>query len=142
MQKNLLALDLGKGSLGMALSRSGFLVTPLKNLRFHMMKFDEAISGIKEVLITEKVETFVIGYPSYPSGDPTEMSFIVEDFIKLLNQEFPSIPVIKQDERYSTVEASSILHENGQNAKKQHKNIDSAAATVILERYLRSIHQI
>lgn len=142
MQKNLLALDLGKGSLGMALSRSGFLVTPLKNLRFHMMKFDEAISGIKEVLITEKVETFVIGYPSYPSGDPTEMSFIVEAFIKLLNQEFPSIPVIKQDERYSTVEASSILHENGQNAKKQHKNIDSAAATVILERYLRSIHQI
>lgn len=142
MQKNLLALDLGKGSLGMALSRSGFLVTPLKNLRFHMMKFDEAISGIKEVLITEKVETFVIGYPSYPSGDPTEMSFIVEDFIKLLNQEFPCIPVIKQDERYSTVEASSILHENGQNAKKQHKNIDSAAATVILERYLRSIHQI
>lgn len=142
MQKNLLALDLGKGSLGMALSRSGFLVTPLKNLRFHMMKFDEAISGIKEVLITEKVETFVIGFPSYPSGDPTEMSFIVEDFIKLLNQEFPSIPVIKQDERYSTVEASSILHENGRNAKKQHKNIDSAAATVILERYLRSIHQI
>lgn len=142
MQKNLLALDLGKGSLGMALSRSGFLVTPLKNLRFHMMKFDEAISGIKEVLLTEKVETFVIGYPSYPSGDPTEMSFIVEDFIKLLNQEFPNIPVIKQDERYSTVEASSILHENGQNAKKQHKNIDSAAATVILERYLKSIHQI
>ncbi len=142
MQKNLLALDLGKGSLGMALSRSGFLVTPLKNLRFHMMKFDEAISGIKEVMITEKVETFIIGYPSYPSGDKTEMSYIVEDFILLLNKEFPNIPVIKQDERYSTVEASSILHENGQNTKKQHKNIDSAAATVILERYLKSIGQI
>lgn len=142
MEKYLLALDLGKGSLGMAISRSGFLVTPLKNLRFHMMKFDEAISGIKEVMMTEKVSKFVIGYPSYPSGDPTEMSYIVLDFIKLLEKEFPDIPVVKQDERYSTVEASGILHENGQNAKKQHKNIDSAAATVILERYLRSIHQL
>ena len=126
----------------MAISRSGFLVSPLKNLRFHMMKFDEAIEGIKEVLLTEKVSKFVIGYPSYPSGDPTEMSFIVEDFIRLLNQEFPTIPVVKQDERYSTVEASSILHDNGQNAKKQHKNIDSAAAMVILERYLSSIGQL
>lgn len=142
MEKYLLSLDLGKGSLGMAISRSGFLVTPLKNLRFHMMKFDEAISGIKEVLLTEKVTKFVIGYPSYPSGDPTEMSFIVDDFIKLLNKEFPNIPVVKQDERYSTVEASSILHENGQNAKRQHRNIDSAAAMVILERYLRSINQL
>ncbi len=142
MEKYLLALDLGKGSLGMAISRSGFLVSPLKNLRFHMMKFDEAIEGIKEVLLTEKVSKFVIGYPSYPSGDPTEMSFIVEDFIRLLNQEFPTIPVVKQDERYSTVEASSILHDNGQNAKKQHKNIDSAAAMVILERYLSSIGQL
>lgn len=142
MQKNLLALDLGKGSLGMALSRSGFLVTPMKNLRFRMMHFEEAIQGIKEVLITEKVETFIIGYPSYPSGDPCEMTPLVEDFIVLLNKNFPNIPVIKQDERNSTKEASAILHENGQNAKKQHSHIDSAAATVILERYLRSIGQI
>lgn len=142
MQKNLLALDLGKGSLGMALSRSGFLVSPMKNLRFHMMHFEEAIQGIKEVMMTEKVETFIIGYPSYPSGDPCEMTPLVEDFILLLNKNFPSIPVIKQDERNSTKEASAILHENGQNAKKQHSHIDSAAATVILERYLRSIGQI
>ncbi|MFA6829367.1 MAG: Holliday junction resolvase RuvX [Bacilli bacterium] len=142
MKKHLLCLDLGKGSLGMALSRSGFLITPLTNVRFHMMKFEEAINAIKEVMMTEMVETFIIGYPSYPSGDPCEMSPIVEDFILLLNKNFPNIPVIKQDERYSTVEASSMLHTNGQNAKKQHKNIDSAAATVILERYLSSIGQI
>lgn len=142
MKKNLLALDLGKGSLGMALSRSGFLVTPLKNLRFHMMHFEEAINGIKEVMLTEKVETFIIGYPSFPSGDPCEMSYVVEDFIKLLNQEFPTIPVIKQDERYSTLEASSILHGHGENSKKQHNKIDSTAAVVILNRYLSSIGQI
>jgi putative holliday junction resolvase len=142
MKKNVLCLDLGKGSLGLAISRSGFLVTPLTNYRFHLMAFDEAIQDLKEVLAVEKVETFVIGYPTFPSGDPCEMTPVVEDFIKLLNQNFPTIPVVRQDERYSTTEASQMLHDNGQNAKKQHKNIDSAAATVILERYLTSLGQL
>lgn len=54
---------------------------------------------------------------------------------------FPGIPVVLQDERYSTLEASSYLHEEGKNSKKQHKSIDAAASCVILERYLRSIGQ-
>ena len=89
----------------------------------------------------EKVETFVIGYPLFPSGDPCEMTPIVEDFILLLQKEFPGIPVQKQDERNSTVEAAALLHELGINAKKQRKTIDSAAAGVILKRYLVSIGQ-
>ncbi len=142
MKKNILALDLGKGSLGVAISRSGMFITPLANPRFHLDQYDEDIDFLKELLRKEKVETFVIGYPSYPSGDPCEMSLVVDDFIKLLNTAFPKIPVIKQDERYTTLEASNVLHENGQKSKKQHKSIDSTAACVILERYLTSINQM
>lgn len=142
MKKNILALDLGKGSLGIAISRSGMFITPLANPRFHMNQYQEDIDFLKDLLKKEKVETFLIGYPSYPSGDPCEMSLIVDDFIKLLNKEFPNIPVIKQDERESTKEASSLLHENGLNTKKQHKSIDATAACVILDRYLKSINQI
>ncbi len=142
MKKNILALDLGKGSLGIAISRSGMFITPLANPRFHMDQYQEDIDFLKDLLKKEKVETFVIGYPSYPSGDHCEMSFIVDDFIKLLNKEFPNIPVIKQDERESTKEASFLLHENGLNTKKQHKSIDATAACVILDRYLKSINQI
>ena len=141
MQKNLLALDLGKGSLGMALSRSGQFITLLENLRFPATHYEYALQGIKELLMIEKVETFVIGYPLFPSGDPCEMTPIVEDFILLLQKEFPGIPVQKQDERNSTVEAAALLHELGINAKKQRKTIDSAAAGVILKRYLVSIGQ-
>ncbi len=142
MKKNLLALDLGKGSLGIAISRSGMFITPITNLRFHAMQFDEALDYLSELLKKEKVETFVIGYPSFPSGDPCEMSQVVEDFIVLLNNRFPYIPVVKQDERYSTLDASSVLHEQGQNSKKQHNHIDCAASCVILERYLQSIGQL
>lgn len=141
MQKNILALDLGKGSLGIAISRSGLFVTPLQNLRFAATHYEEAIAGLKKCIANEKVESIVIGYPLFPSGDPCEMTPIVEDFILLLEEAFPGIPIHKQDERNSTVEASALLHESGKNAKRQHGSIDAIAATVILKRYLHEIGQ-
>ncbi len=142
MKKNLLCLDLGKGSLGLAISRSGILVTPLENLRFHMMRFEEPIEYLHQLLKREKVETFVLGLPLFPSGDDCEMTKVVKDFALLLEEEFPQIEIVFQDERYSTIEASNALYEKGQNAKRQHKTIDRTAACVILERYLKSIGQM
>ena len=142
MKKNILALDLGKGSLGMAISHSGMFITPLPNLRFKAMHFDEAIAMMKEELFGETVETIAIGWPLFPSGDPCEMTPIVINFIDMLHEAFPNIPVMQQDERNSTVEAAEMLHAVGKNAKAQRKNIDSAAAVIILERFLRSVGQM
>jgi len=140
--KNILAIDLGKGSVGLALSRSGSLVTPLKETRFPGGHYEYAIAAIKELMLIEKIEHFVIGYPLFPSGDPCEMTPIVEDFILRLQEAYPSISIYKQDERNSTVEAASMLHEQGKKAKKQKKSIDSAAAAVIFRRYLKAIGQM
>lgn len=142
MIKNILALDLGRGSLGVAISRSGFLVTPLTNIRFRMEDYDEALDLLKEVVSKEKVERIVIGYPSYPSGDPCPMSEVVLSFIPKLQERFPGIAIDKQDERYSTSEASAVMESLGKNTRKQRKSIDSKAASVILERYLRKIGQL
>ena len=128
--------------MGVAISRSGMFITPITNLRFHAMQFNECIDYLKELMITEKVETFVLGLPLFPSGDDCEMTKIVRSFAELLHTNFPEQEIVFQDERYSTIEASSLLHEQGQNSKKQHKGIDAAASCVILKRYLQSIHQI
>ena len=96
---------------------------------------------IREILMVERVEKFILGWPLYPSGDPCEMTPIVADFALRLEKAFPNIPIVKQDERGSTVEAAALLHEQGKNAKKQRKIIVSAAAGVILKRYLASIGQ-
>ena len=141
MKTNILSLDLGKGSLGLAISRSGILVTPLPNLRFHMMDYDECLRMLKKATEYERVEHIVIGYPLYPSGDPCEMTPIVDAFIPKLQLLFPKADIVKQDERGSTVEASEMLHNNNKNSKKQRAVIDSAAAMIILERYLKSIGQ-
>ena len=125
----------------MAISRSGLFVTPLPEARFEAGHYDKAIEAIQKVMETETVETFVLGMPLFPSGDPCEMTPIVERFAKRLNEVFPSIPVVFQDERNSTVDAAALMHESGKKSKKQRKSIDSAAAAVILNRYLTAIGQ-
>lgn len=141
MIKNILSLDLGKGSLGVAISRSGMFVSPLPNIRFHAGDYDECLKMLLKEIELEKVEHIVIGLPLYPSGDPCEMTPVVEMFIEKLKLVFPNIDIEKQDERNSTVEASEMLHSNNKNSKKQKAVIDSAAAMIILERYLRKIGQ-
>ena len=140
MKTNILSLDLGRGSLGIAISRSGMFITPLPNLRFHMDDYDECLDLLLKAVEYEKIEHIIIGYPTYPSGDPCLMTPIVDEFIKKLETKF-NVDIVKVDERNSTVEASMMLHSNNKKAKKQKSCIDSAAAMIILERYLKQIGQ-
>ena len=142
MLKNILGLDLGKGSLGIAISRSGMFVSPLKEVRFHAGDYDECIKLFLKTIEMEKIEHIAIGLPLFPSGDPCEMTPIVEKFITKIAPLFPGVDIVKVDERNSTVEAAAMLHSNNKNSKKQKACIDSAAAMIILERYLDSIGQL
>ena len=126
----------------MAISRSGSLWTPLPNLRFHALDFEECERLMRKALENETIERIAIGWPLYPSGDPCEMTPYVEDYIERLKRVYPNVPIVKVDERNSTVEASAMLHSAGKKSKKQKKTIDSAAACIILERYLKSIGQL
>lgn len=141
MKQHILAMDLGKGSLGLAISRSGMFVTALPNLKFHAGDYDECIRMLLKAIELERIEHIVIGLPLYPSGDPCEMTPVVDMFIKKIEPLFPNCDITKVDERNSTVEASEILRSNNKNSKKQKSIIDSAAAMVILERYLIQIGQ-
>ena len=98
-------------------------ITPIENFRFHAMCFQEPLNRIKELLSIERVETFVLGLPLFPSGDPCEMTEIVYSFAKMLQENFPEIEIVYQDERYSTIEASNNLSKLGQNKKKQKKSL-------------------
>jgi len=143
MEKNIIALDLGKRSLGLAISRSGMFISSLPNLKFDNCDFDTCMRLFFDAIKGETIEHIVVGLPLYPSGDECEMTPIVKAFIeKRIKPNFPNIPIHLMDERNTTVEASEVLHLNNKNAKKQKAIIDSAAACIILERYLKSINQI
>lgn len=105
------------------------------------MDYEECERLMRKALENETVEHIAIGWPLFPSGDPCEMTPLVEDYILRLERIYPGVPIAKVDERNSTVEASMMLHASGKKSKKQKKTIDSAAACIILERYLKSIGQ-
>ena len=63
-----------------------------------------------------------------------------ENFINILKHEIPHIEIIGFDERLSTVEAENrISYLKNKKKQKVLDNIDSIAATVILDDYLKTI---
>ena len=142
MITKILAMDLGRTSLGLAISRSGIIVSALPNLHFKRDDYTDCVNKLMETIKFEKIEHIVVGLPLYPSGDPCEMTPIVEKFVERITPLFPGIDITMQDERDSTLEAADILHSNNKSAKKQKNIIDSHAALIILERYLKKIGQL
>ena len=140
MKKNILAIDLGKHTCGLAISRSGIFSTPLKSFKIENNDYLPLVNHLKELSQVEKIETIVLGYPLFPSGDKCEMTLVVEEFSHELKKEFIGINIQYQDERNSTVDASEILQSIGKNSKKQKEIIDSTSACVILDRYLKKVN--
>lgn len=147
LKKNILCLDIGRKTIGLSISRSGILVTPLETIRFDRDNFSDALNKLLKVFENEFVNHIVIGYPTFPSGDDCEMTPFVREFKENLEKALKSklhkkISIVFENEQNTTLEASKILHDNNMNSKKQKNIIDSVASMVILERYLRKLGQI
>lgn len=147
LKKNILCLDIGRKTIGLSISRSGILVTPLETIRFDRDNFSDALNKLLKVFENEFVNHIVIGYPTFPSGDDCEMTPFVREFKENLEEALMSklhkkISIVFENEQNTTLEASKILHDNNMNSKKQKNIIDSVASMVILERYLRKLGQI
>lgn len=137
-----IGLDLGMCTLGIAVSRSGHMATPLENMHFPNGHFDQCYDRVIEHVKNNRAALVVLGRPCYPSGDPSPMTETVMEFKRILEERFKekgiTLEIILQDEQYSTLEAASLMHDENIDHKKQKPKIDKVAACVILERYLRS----
>lgn len=82
----------------------------------------------------------VVGKPYNVDGTPGALFAAADRFATELAQRF-NVPVARVDERYSSIEASARLKEqrgSGQRRRRvRHGDIDSAAAAIILERWLQ-----
>ena len=82
----------------------------------------------------------VVGMPSNADGSPSEMTNHVHRFIDELGRF--GLPVECEDERYSSLEAEDLLKSEralGIRGRIRKDMIDSAAATLIAERWLARI---
>ena len=132
----ILAIDYGG-------KRTGLAVTdPLQIIATGLTTIDskELIPFLKNYFLQERVELIIIGLPKNWDESDTHGTPLVEAAIKKLQKEFPSIPLKTVDERYSSKMAKDAMLEMGMKKKdrRDKKNVDIIAATIILQEYLGS----
>ena len=96
-----------------------------------------------DTLISEwRPDRIIVGIPAHEDGSPSEIGKHARAFANAL-QKF-ELPVETVDERYSSLEAESLLkmqRADGLRGRITKGMIDSSAAMLIAERWLKKEHQ-
>lgn len=125
--------------------RTGLAVTdPLQIIASALTTIESKtlIPFLKNYFQQEQVELILIGEPKNWDDSDTHATPLVEQCIKELNKNFPTIPVKKVDERYTSKLASQAMVQMGMKKKDRQKkgNVDQIAATIMLQEYLQHHH--
>lgn len=100
------------------------LAQPLKTV-----KTDEAIEQLREIIHENKAEMIVAGLPRNLSGEDTQQTRWVRDWIAGAKAEL-GVVFYWQDEALTSVKAESLK------LKAKNKDVDAEAAAIILEDFL------
>lgn len=130
----ILAIDYGK-------KRTGIAVTDeFKIIASGLTTIESAVvlDFLRNYFHKENVEKVLIGEPKQMNNEPSESAPLIEGFIKKFSNEFPNMPIVRVDERFTSKMAFQTMIDSGLK-KKQRQNkalIDEIAATIMLQDYL------
>ena len=131
-----LGLDLGTRTLGLSLSDTTFTIaSTLKTIRFNEDDYAFLLDELDKVIKEYDITKFILGYPKNMNNTVGEKCELVLWFKEMLEIKF-GLPVILQDERLSTVEATNYMIAADVSRKKRKKKVDALAANIILQTYL------
>lgn len=131
-----LGLDLGTKTLGISITdKTNTLVSPLKVLKFKFEDYSSIIEEVKKTINDYDIELVVLGLPKNMDGSIGFAGNRSLHFKELLESENIKVELI--DERLTTKTAEDIIHLNNDNVKNTKGKIDSIAACIILESYLK-----
>ncbi|HEV8040054.1 MAG TPA: Holliday junction resolvase RuvX [Bryobacteraceae bacterium] len=131
-----LALDLGKRRIGLALSDElGITAQGLETLERSNIRED--LARLARLASDKNVTLFLMGNPLHMSGREGRQTEYTRDFAERLHTA-TGLPVEFRDERLTTVEAERVLRQSGISIQKRAKAVDRLAAVILLESYLDS----
>lgn len=98
----------------------------------------ELLSFLKKYLAEEKVEAMVLGEPKRMSGEASDVEVDIIRFRESITKIFPDLPIIRQDERFTSKMAFQTMIDSGIGKKKRQNKalVDQISATIILQDYL------
>ena len=100
------------------------------------------IDYLKNYTQNNKVVRFVVGYPMNLNGRPAECAQYVDIFLKQLKKQFPEIPVVLEDERFTSQLAMKAMIAGGMKKqdRREKENVDKISAAIILQSYMDNPH--
>jgi putative Holliday junction resolvase len=139
--KRLLGLDVGRKTIGMALSdRDWNYSTPERILIRSNMWQD--MKDVLEYVAEENVGALVCGLPLNQEGEETSMCVFVRNFVEVLDEN-TNLPIYMANEYLSSFVAEEIVLENMSSSYERMKRvIDKIAAAQILEDVLEELKSL
>jgi len=130
----IVAIDYGRKRVGIAVTDSlqlisnGLTTVPSATI----------ITFLKEYLLKEDVEAFVVGYAKQLDNTDSESMVYIKPFVKQLKKTFPDIKVHMVDERFTSKIAHQTMIDGGLKKKKRQNKalVDTISATLILQSYM------
>ncbi len=135
----LMGIDYGNTRVGIAITDPLRITTS----GFATLINDETLlENIKEIVIQKEISEIVVGLPYDQNSEIGPQARIVIDFIsdlvKFLKNSNITLRIYEQDERYSTIEAKTIMKSVKVKNKNIKKELDQVAACGILRDFMNS----
>ena len=126
----LIGLDVGTKTIGTALCDAGWsFASPALLIR--RTKFQKDKAALAEIIKAQKVVGLVIGLPINLDGSESPRSQSTRAFAQNLKD--MGLPILLQDERWSTVAVTRTLIEQDASRAKRAELVDKMAAAYILQ---------
>ena len=95
---------------------------------------------LADYISKEKVDSIVVGEPKQMNNMPSESVRFVDPFVKKLKKLFPSVPVYRLDERFTSKMAFQTMIDAGlkKKARQNKALVDTLSATILLQSYLET----
>lgn len=132
-----MGLDYGAKTVGIAISDTLLQIAHPKETIFrdNEKRLRKTLARIEELVRLEDVELIVVGLPLLPDGTQGERAQKAKEFAQKVRTR-TDIPVILQDERFTTTASDEELDEMQVKPEDRKKVIDQLAACHILDEYL------
>ncbi len=129
-----LALDLGKRRIGLAISDElGLTAQGLETLERRNMRTD--LGRLARLVSERDVNLILVGNPIHMSGAEGRQSEWAREFAEALSER-TGVETRLWDERLTSVEAGRVLRESGISIAKRAGAVDRLSAVILLESYL------
>lgn len=133
----IMGIDYGDSRVGIALSDSmGFMAQGYGTLPNKV--YSKLLESVCELIKQNEVKTVVLGLPKNMNGTLGSRAEVTKEFADDLLIMAPGIEIVFQDERLTTVEASTFLNATNTRGKSRKNIIDTVSAEIILQSYIDS----